>query len=344
MFLIVVSHYTNIGVQPWTLGIVNPVYSSLPIGGTLGVNCFVLITGYFMINSSITFNKITRLLYQVLSVTALISLVAYCVGSPHFELSSKLFFKSAIGIWGNYWFINTYLVLVLLSPFLNKMLKSMNHDEHRLCILTLVFLNYLAHCFHIPTNFESVGLFITLYSIAAYIRIYGVSWCISLCKLSILTFILLTGGVIMIWLTQQHIIFSKLLTGLVIGHNSIYLLIISTLIFLLFTRIHIGHSRCINYLAGCTLGIYLFHEHSLMRGFLWKKVLHCDKAPFSDAPYLHCIGAILAVFCLSILADIIYRHTVGYLYNPLYRHILNPTYTTLKHKLFHLCKSKSSTK
>lgn len=333
MFLIVASHYSVHGILSHSLGIVNPVYSSLPMGGTLGVNCFVLITGYFTINSSLTFGKIARLLYQVLCMTALISFAAYCVGAPYFELSTKHLIKSSIGILGNYWFINTYLVLILLSPFINKMLKNINQQEHCLCILTLVGLNYLAPFFRIPTYFHSVGQFITLYSIAAFIRMYGSSWRLSLSKFSLLTILLLVVGFLMIWLALQHRILGSIFFPFVVAHSSLYLLLISSLIFVIFTRIHIRHSRIINFLAACTLGIYIFHEHALMRTFLWNTMLHCERAPFSAYPYFHCIASILLVFFLSIVADVIFRYTIGYLYSPLNRYILNPVYSTIKSKI-----------
>ena len=341
MFLIVMSHYTTQGIQPLKSGIMDLVYSLFPIGGTVGVDCFVLITGYFMINSSVTFTKIARLLYQVFIVAASISLAAYFIGSPWFETGSKQLMKSAIGIFCNYWFINTYLLLMLLSPFLNKILRKMTQKQHLICMCALVFLNYMApHC-HIPI-ISNVGLFITLYAISAYIRMYVPSNWISVRKVGIFIIALLIIEVVLIWLTHQNRVFSALFAGSILGHDSLYLLIFSTLVFVLFTRLFINNSRAINYMGSCTLGIYLFHEHVSMRHFLWQTILNCEQVPYGNTPYLHSLIAIPFVFGISLVVAMLYRHTFGYLYAPLYRYILNPVYCAIKSKLTHYPKTSSN--
>ena len=337
MFLIVMSHYTTHGIQPGKSGIVDLVYSSFRIGGTVGVDCFVLITGYFMINSSVTFTKIARLLYQVFIVVASINHAAYFIGSPWFETGSKQLMKSFY----YYWFINTYLLLMLLSPFLNKILRKMTQKQHLICMCALVFLNYMAPYCHIPI-ISNVGLFITLYAISAYIRMYVPSKWISVRKVGIFIIALLIIEVVLIWLTHQNRVFSALLSGFILGHPSLYLLIFSTLVFVLFTRLFINNSRAINYMGSCTLGIYLFLAHDSMGHFLWQTILNCEQVPYGNTPYLHSLIAIPFVFGISLVAAMLYRHTFGYLYAPLYRYILNPVYCAIKSKLTHYPKTSSN--
>lgn len=67
MFLIVCHHYVAnsglidvMGVQPYSL-----FYYVFGAWGKTGINCFVLITGYFMCKSSITLKKFLKLILQI---------------------------------------------------------------------------------------------------------------------------------------------------------------------------------------------------------------------------------------------------------------------------------------
>lgn len=328
MLFIVTSHYTTIGVQPWKLGITSLFYSSLGIGGTLGVNCFVFITGYFLINKSFTLEKLSRLIFQVISFSTIISMVIICIsGTNQYSIANII--KASAGIMGNYWFINSYIALLVLSPFLNSFINRIGKKEHAYFIIVLIALNYVLPQLRIPTHIGNTGLFVTLYAIAAFFRLHHNSINLSL-KFILLAFaILLISAVLLIWSTQEFG-FMASLSPFIVGHSSIILLLLSSSFFLIFTKIHINHSKAINYFGASTLGIYLFHEHAFSRTVLWTDILHCPDAPFGNMPYLHCAASILAVFIAGIIADMVYRHTIGHLHTPIFNYIISPLSATIR--------------
>ena len=88
MLLIVAHHFVvNSGLTSAT----GPIYNSslnwrtvllLIMGawGKIGINCFVLITGYFMCKASITVQKFCKLLSEVMFYKIIISLFFLCSG------------------------------------------------------------------------------------------------------------------------------------------------------------------------------------------------------------------------------------------------------------------------
>lgn len=67
IIMIIAHHYSVHGGWdiPNELSYNRIIVQFLSLGGKLGVNCFVLITGYFMINSKFNINKFAKIVGQV---------------------------------------------------------------------------------------------------------------------------------------------------------------------------------------------------------------------------------------------------------------------------------------
>ena len=79
----------------------------------VGVNVFVLISGYFMIKKD-TIN------------------IRKCVD----KFSIKNLIKVSLPILaGSRWFVKTYIILVILSPFINKSLRNLRENQYKALIL-----------------------------------------------------------------------------------------------------------------------------------------------------------------------------------------------------------------
>ena len=75
---------------------------------------------------------------------------------------------------GRYWFYNTYFVLILLSPFINKLIVALSKDEFKKLLLIFFVLWVLIPFVHGLKAIEmsNLGWFVFLYLIAAYIRFF----------------------------------------------------------------------------------------------------------------------------------------------------------------------------
>ena len=108
------------------------------IGGKLAVNLFVLISGYFLIESEFKVKKVLKLILQAYcySVAFFIGYVLLKgnVSGDIMKLTMFPFTSKA------YWFLLPYICVYVLSPFINKLIKSISQKELLILIGILVFL------------------------------------------------------------------------------------------------------------------------------------------------------------------------------------------------------------
>ena len=131
--------------------------------------------------------------------------------------------------------------------------------------------------------------FITLYIIAAYIRLYPdhfkmvcrryllIAFIIYFILMSIAYWIDISGFYSEFWSIYNPINHNNM-------QNSPFALAISVCIFLAFRRLNIGYNKIINIVAKTTFGIYLLHDHPLVRGWAYSDVFDC--LGHTDSEYL----------------------------------------------------------
>ena len=181
MLAIVVHHYvvnsglmSSVNEDGWTTRSV--FYLSFGMWGKIGINCFVLITGYYMCNSQITLRKFLKLLLQVEFYNIVIYAIFVLMGYEQFSI------KEAIkGLWlvhsvsGG--FIECFLLFYLIIPFMNILIKGMNRKMHLLLVSYLLFIySFLASMPMITVDSNYMVWFCVLYFLASYIRLYQPRW------------------------------------------------------------------------------------------------------------------------------------------------------------------------
>lgn len=277
------------------------ILKSVNFGGSVGVNCFVLISGYFMIKRAASIRKIiilwgTVVFYTVtLFLLTMVACDAYRDSLPIpgistvFSLLFPCFFE-------RYWFITTYVALCLLSPYLNMLLTHLAEKDFRRLLFVLVFAAFYMHSGALIT-------FISLYTFAAYVRIYNpfesrsyAFWLLAaiacVCIRIVCTICLET------WL------FNGTCERVLLLFSSGLLYVMAICIFMFFRQLHIKSNKIINTIASTTVGIYLIHDHPEVRSVLWK---YLGNLEWVQHPYfiLHCVGSVLSVFLVCALLDYI---------------------------------------
>ena len=176
MLFIVAHHFAYHGDFTFTTGIVTIPQlwvQFLAIGGKIGVNLFVMISGYFLIKSKrFKIEKLLKLWVQLVFYGIIIFLVLTYTGIAPFKLN--LLIKGIIPVSSRlWWFASTYFVLYLLHPFLNKLLLGLDKKTY-LKLLILLFVIWSVIYTISLKNFEGNHLlwFIFLYALAGYIRLY----------------------------------------------------------------------------------------------------------------------------------------------------------------------------
>ncbi len=242
--------------------------------GELGVNLFILITGYFSVNSSeIKLGKIVLVIAEVYfyNVLSMILLSKY----DQIPFTDTFSFKDIFPtVYGVYWFATAYVLVYLFSPYINKMLRALSEPECRKLLLTLVV------CFSvIPTIFgmkynDTETLFyynrfawmLVMYITGGYISLHEKKvkyFALELKKYLVLNLAYFCLVLVLLYIMERYLaFFSKfgILNATYFWRpNTIVTYIWSILVFLLFSRIQIK-STLINIVASTTFGIYLLHD------------------------------------------------------------------------------------
>ena len=218
-----------------------------------------------------------------------------------------------------YWFVYSYIVMLFAMPFLNIIIRSLTKQKLLLLIIGLILLwSFLSIGLQIfdskPDTFvDSFGYtpttyFFLIYFVSAYIRKYSGK----ILNSKVYTMFSAVICVLIAILLSALAINEKLFNGIadLFDVNSPLVLLTSIFIFSYFKNIQFN-SRIINYIAGSMFGVYLIHEDSFVRPFIWQNILSSNLYAGSGIEYL-LAGLLfsLIVFISCILIDIIFRRLI----------------------------------
>lgn len=313
MILIVAHHYVvNSGLS--SIIAENPLCARsiflLLFGawGKIGINCFVMITGYFMCKSHITARKFLKLLFEIEFYRIIIWFIFFVTGYEAFSFSG--FVKMILPvreIASN--FSGCYIVFYLTIPFLNCLLRHIKEKQHLLLILLCVFTYVLVGSvpvFSVSMNY--VSWFIVLYFIASYFRLYPKkifesvkiwAWAaigaMVICIASVICMTLIgvkfgiSTGYSYYWVNDS---------------NKILALAAGICTFMFFKNLKLKYSKIINTIAASTFGVLLIHANSdTMRQWLWKDFLDNVGHYNSNLLVVHAVGSVLCIFVVCVAID-----------------------------------------
>lgn len=301
MFLIVAHHYCVHGNWGFTPGFeINKFYvQSISIGGKLGVNIFILITGYFSCKSSFKWNGVISSISKAWFYSILF-LVVFYIASPSL-VTTNIFIRNLLPF--GYWFVTTYVLLLIVSPFINAALKKIK-KERQLQFLILFSIIAITPMLNSPIGYLS--FFVYLYCIGAYIRNFLDNEKIKTTYLSatiiVNVFLILLSIATLDFLSSINKAFDHPLYF--IKSESPLVIILSIAIFLYFKQINIGRIKSINLVSSAMFGVYLIHDNELVRTYLWQDLLNNKNHLYTDV-YIHSIISILSVFILSFSIELI---------------------------------------
>lgn len=138
--------------------------------GKTGINCFVLITGYFMCKSHITARKFVKLLFEVMFYQIVIQAIFIVLGYTPLSIPTivKMTFP-VTAIAQN--FTGTYLVFFLCIPFLNILITNLQEQQHIYLLLLSGFI--YVFFWYIKDNACNDELCIVVYCTLSYCFLYS---------------------------------------------------------------------------------------------------------------------------------------------------------------------------
>lgn len=308
MFLIIVSHYIYHGLKnspnhinydiTTVMGEANYVTMEfLWIISCISVNCYVMITGYFLIKEvQFRWKGILRTWMQTMFYSILFLLLFVLIGG---SIQKGDILKSLFPIYfREYWFVTLYIGLLLVAPFLSRLAISLNKRQYQIMLVVLFIINFQFLYGRIYSGFSSIVWFSFLFLTSGYIRIFGVSkkWKKYSGRLVIVLwlFLFIMATLINVIRHSQFELISSAYDG------PIFFLSLVIFVFFLQKDCRGKMFNAIVMVAPYTFGVYLIHENPFLRDVLWDVLI----PDFYGIPIiLHCILVSIFVFIICICVD-----------------------------------------
>lgn len=314
MILIVAHHYSVHGgfLLP-NMNFNKGFIQLLSLGGKLGVDCFVLITGYFMIESRFRLEKAVKLWAQIWFYSVVFMGIFY--GFQIAEFDKDMMIKSIFPItYSIYWFATTYLVLYALTLFLNPAVKAMSKKWHLGLIWTLAtFWCILPTITNGDFGYSSLGLFVLLYLIGAYFRLYP-SKSTNQCAKSLMFGIAMYGIMIafVFFIDYLSIEFPDMAGNelYLAGENKITTVLCAIGLFLGFKNLKMRYHPWLNRFASSMFGVYLIQENYFIHPMLWQTWFRNRMYSWSSKLWIHAVVCIVLVVVGCAAVDQIRMHLI----------------------------------
>lgn len=281
------------------------------IWGLLGVNCFFLLSAYFLRNLSFKSRKLLKLILQVICYALPFTILYFIDGyfnkgesfTHLFLYHLKQSFTSPLYS-QLYWFVTAYIFMYICSPFINLIFKKIGQKN---------FLKFLLVMTAIPFYgmFDSYALTARDFTLSLYVYMLGIylfsvkdNW---FERNAIKGFIFCTLAIIIFNVIGRIYIHSGINQTLGnTGRYSSVMIIDAIFLFYIFKKLNVRNSVFINTVSSSVFGIYLFHENStfLLRTICFNKF--CVLIPkwkmfiipfyFSEVVIFFILGSIIDLF------------------------------------------------
>ena len=185
MYFVLTLHYIFHGVKPQSeltrfyqfdsiMGVVNWItMESLYVISTVAVNCFVMISGYFLIQKrNLRWNGIIKIWAQTLFYSIVFLGISFLVEG---KIGVNCLVNGLLPIFRRqYWFIGIYIGLMFVAPFLSRLAQSLNKREYLILLGILFIMNFQYLYGEIYGGWDTLLWFIFLYFVAGYILLWGI--------------------------------------------------------------------------------------------------------------------------------------------------------------------------
>lgn len=311
MLLIIAHHYVvNSGLtQLYDFEHITGNMIFLQLFGMFGktvINCFTLITGYFMVTSTISVKKFVRIYLEVKFYSIIFYLIFLVTGHENFSLKGCIQTVLNVVYESGLLYTGTYIVFFLFLPFLNILARHMKKRQYEYLLVLSIGYFTIVSTFLKHETFDFLGWMMVVYLIGAYIRLYPREIFQSKTKAGTLLFVsilLMAASVLAVDYIGSSYGFTDAYY-MCSNSNKFLALTCSISAFLFFKNIRVKQSRMINVTASSTFGILLIHANSdTMRRFLWQDVFENVSFYHSVWLFVHAVAVVGIVYVVCFILD-----------------------------------------
>ena len=287
----------------------------------VGVNVFVLITGYYGIKTRV--HSFTNL-YLMYALYGLLVVLAINIGAllpmwadtatASMAIPKRLFFAFRHIFFpfttGGCWFLNAYLGLLFLSPLLNIAREHINKRQYQIILIALTISSLYFGWYRVANVFDgkgySIAQFLYLYMIGGYLRRY-----VDFRKWRTCGIGLYVGGALLWGLLNFLRLEVPDMLGVRIPNTFLHwgmwtynhpcILLASIGLFVFVMSFHF-QSKAVNWIAASCVGVYVLQEGGLFK-YKWVSgfAQHLVLSPWQMVMVLLPLSIIF--FCIAILVD-----------------------------------------
>lgn len=261
--------------------------------GNIGVSCFVFISGYYGVNF-----KIRKFVYLVSISLLYIWFVELLIG--RYDNLLKYVVQSLPAC--KMWFISCYMILMLLSKYLNKFAETLTAIEYKkmlmiscviFCVVPMLFKtgdnNVILHF-----GGKNLSYFMFLYLIGRYIKLHHdvnyKSWKLIMTHISATLIIFCLNVLSRLVLEKENMVYS---------YDCSPFILISALSVFYYFKHFVYSCRVINYIASSVLAFYLLNNIYLF----FDKYVHLTSYSNSSNFIIYTFELLFFVWLSSIVID-----------------------------------------
>lgn len=277
--LMVVAHHFVRNAEPsletYPFGIKWLLFFVMEAGGEVGVDVFLGISLWFLTTRDVTTEMVRRQLVKTEAVLLSYSVPLFFVSRLLLhEEEPRYFFMASVfpTISSMWWFMTAYAFLLVFLPFLLKGLRALGQRMHaQLVYVTIVVVGALPMVTFSVLPVSALTSFFALAIVVSYLRWYpskvmerpGAGWLLLVGSL-----VVGVGLGVLVKLLPQSIANNDPMRWMW-SPSSPFVMGEAIGLLLVFGRLQI-QSRAVNFVAKSTVGVYLLHEHPVIRGLLWR--------------------------------------------------------------------------
>ena len=282
---------------------------------SLQVNIFILISGWFGIRT--TPKKIIGF-YLLCAFYGVFTYLLSLGLDNSFSIRDLAISFMPFSAMKGWWFVKSYLFLMLLAPLFNKAIEYMSKREFQYVLLALVLINsYFGFFCKQDINWDGNTLMqlTYVYFIGRYLALYLKADKLKLRKWTAVIAVCSIAMYALVWLLNDNYLhLVKTYTFLL--RNNLWSVCNSIVIFLFFTTLKI-ESKSINWLAKGAFAIYLVHD-SVWIGMNWNTYLTNIYDAYHPALAWIMVSAFFVVYFFGVLC---FDHIRAFMTDPIARKI-----------------------
>lgn len=317
MIFIVGIHFTTqtaIGTFSLSNGI--DYYYAVLIGtaGRFACNTFVIIGAWFLVDKEFKASRILNLWIEIFLYSVSITIVCMILKFENANIITLI--QAFFPIMGRpVWFGAEYICLLLLTPFLNKMLMKQNITITKkvLGIFAILIIG-CATIFpieHVTPAFSELTWFCFLYlitglykhgqiQVSQFIEKYS-GWLFLICYVGLCSIKILADY-------MQWNILNSLYAYYRVHYEALPGVLCSILLFIYFKNLRITYNRIINRVSESTFAVYVIHQTPAFYRDMWNKLFDINTKIQEYNAIIYSIGVMAVIFAGCTLIDCIRKY------------------------------------